>query len=193
MRDVCEPLGIGFLGLGGSPKWTFAQTPQMPKSRYDIMRDYMPKVGSHGLDMMHRTCTIQVNLDFSSEADMISKMQVLYPLASGRDRAFRQLAILRWQAKRLKILARRDLDRHRQPARWLARVHVAWPTVFRALHRLVLDLPMYFILRDGKYHDCTQVTFRQFMDGALKGEVDDPTPTKATGPIISVPHFPTCG
>lgn len=76
MREIGEPLGIAFLGMGGSPKWSFAETPQMPKSRYGIMSRYMPKVGSQGLDMMYRTCTIQVNLDFSSEADMRRKMQV---------------------------------------------------------------------------------------------------------------------
>ncbi|MEM7301632.1 MAG: glutamate-cysteine ligase family protein, partial [Pseudomonadota bacterium] len=85
IREVAEPLGIRFLGLGGSPKWTLAETPRMPKSRYDIMSAYMPKVGSQGLDMMYRTCTIQVNLDFSSESDMRRKMQVstkLQPVAS---------------------------------------------------------------------------------------------------------------
>ena len=64
VREIAEPLGIRFLGLGGSPKWTLAETPRMPKSRYEIMTRYMPKVGTKGLDMMYRTCTIQVNLDF---------------------------------------------------------------------------------------------------------------------------------
>ena len=85
LREIAEPLGIRFLGLGGSPKWTLAETPKMPKSRYEIMTRYMPKVGSHGLDMMYRTCTIQVNLDFASEEDMRRKMQVslkLQPLAT---------------------------------------------------------------------------------------------------------------
>ena len=85
LREVAEPLGIGFLGLGASPKWLLSETPQMPKSRYRIMSNYMPKVGSQGLDMMYRTCTIQVNLDFSSEADMRTKMQVankLQPVAT---------------------------------------------------------------------------------------------------------------
>ena len=85
VREIAEPLGIRFLGLGGSPKWTLAETPKMPKSRYEIMTRYMPKVGTKGLDMMYRTCTIQVNLDFESEADMRRKMQVslkLQPLAT---------------------------------------------------------------------------------------------------------------
>ncbi|TIO39109.1 MAG: glutamate--cysteine ligase, partial [Mesorhizobium sp.] len=85
VREIAEPLGIRFLGLGGSPKWSLAETPKMPKSRYEIMTRYMPKVGSKGLDMMYRTCTIQVNLDFESEFDMRRKMQVslkLQPLST---------------------------------------------------------------------------------------------------------------
>jgi glutamate--cysteine ligase len=85
LQEIAEPLGIRFLGMGGSPAWSLAETPKMPKSRYDIMTRYMPKVGSQGLDMMYRTCTIQVNLDFSSEADMRRKMQLgmkLQPLAT---------------------------------------------------------------------------------------------------------------
>ncbi len=82
LREIAEPMGIRFLGIGGSPKWTLAETPRMPKSRYDIMSRYMPKVGTEGLDMMYRTCTIQVNLDFSSEEDMRRKMRVSMKLQS---------------------------------------------------------------------------------------------------------------
>src|SRR5499433_474709 len=76
VREVARPLGIGFLGLGMSPQWSLAETPVMPKRRYRIMTRYMPKVGRYGLDMMYRTCTVQTNLDFSSEADMVKKMRV---------------------------------------------------------------------------------------------------------------------
>ncbi|MDD9332302.1 MAG: glutamate-cysteine ligase family protein, partial [Bartonella sp.] len=82
LKKISEPLGIGFLGIGASPKWTLAETPRMPKSRYQIMTNYMPKVGYSGLDMMYRTATIQVNLDFSSETDMRRKMQVAMKLQS---------------------------------------------------------------------------------------------------------------
>ena len=75
-RDRRQPLGIGFLALGMSPKWTLAQTPVMPKGRYQIMARYMPKVGTRGLDMMFRTATVQANLDFSDEADMVRKLRV---------------------------------------------------------------------------------------------------------------------
>ncbi len=75
-RAVAEPLGMGFLALGMSPKWTLAQTPSMPKSRYAIMARYMPKVGTRGLDMMFRTATVQANLDYMSEKDMVAKLRV---------------------------------------------------------------------------------------------------------------------
>src|SRR4029078_4708399 len=75
VREVAQPLHIGFLGIGMAPTWTRAEMPQMPKGRYKIMPDYMPKVGTMGLDMMYRTCTVQANLDFSSEADMVKKLR----------------------------------------------------------------------------------------------------------------------
>src|SRR5712671_6283544 len=85
VKQIAAPLGIGFLGLGMTPNWSRAEIPVMPKGRYRIMTAYMPKVGGHGLDMMLRTCTVQVNLDFASEADMVKKMRVglaLQPLAT---------------------------------------------------------------------------------------------------------------
>src|SRR5258708_33804149 len=85
VREVAKPLGIGFLGLGMTPNWKRADIPVMPKGRYKIMTNYMPKVGSYGLDMMYRTCTVQANLDFSSEADMVKKLRVslaLQPVAT---------------------------------------------------------------------------------------------------------------
>ena len=85
VREVAQPLHIGFLGIGMTPSWTRAEMPKMPKGRYKIMTAYMPKVGKLGLDMMYRTCTVQTNLDFSSEADMVKKLRVsiaLQPLAT---------------------------------------------------------------------------------------------------------------
>ncbi|MCJ8151599.1 glutamate--cysteine ligase [Shinella sedimenti] len=176
LREIAEPLGIRFLGMGGSPKWSFAETPRMPKSRYDIMTRYMPKVGSQGLDMMYRTCTIQVNLDFSSEADMRRKMQVSLKLQSLATALFasspftegKPNGLLSWRGN-----IWRDTDNNRAGLIPFAfspdfgfEDYVAW----------ALDVPMYFIVRDGKYHDCTHVTFRQFMAGALKGEVADYEP-----------------
>ena len=171
VRDVADPLGIRFLGMGGSPKWTIAETPRMPKSRYEIMRKYMPKVGSQGLDMMFRTCTIQVNLDFSSEADMRRKMQVstkLQPVASALFASSpftegKPNGLLSWRSN-----IWRDVDNQRSGL---------LPFVFEenfGFEQYVdwaLDVPMYFAVRDGHYHDCTHVTFRQFMEGALRNEI----------------------
>jgi glutamate--cysteine ligase len=177
VKSVAGDLGIAFIGIGASPLWSLAQTPQMPKSRYAIMRNYMPKVGSNGLDMMYRTATIQTNLDFSSEADMRRKLQVslkLQPIASvlfarspfteGKPNGF-----LSWRCN-----IWRDTDNQRggfQPfmldSQFGFESYVDW----------ALDIPMYFVIRDGKYHDCTHITFRQFMNGALTNEVSEATPT----------------
>jgi len=170
LREVAEPMGLGFLGLGGSPKWTFDETPQMPKSRYDIMRAYMPKVGSQGLDMMHRTCTIQVNLDFSSEADMRTKMQVSTKLQAVASALFanspftdgKTNGLLSWRSD-----IWRDTDNQR------AGLHAFLLEDTFSFEKYVdwaLSCPMYFIMRDGVYRDCTHITFQQFLDGALDGE-----------------------
>ena len=177
LRTVAEPLGIRFLGIGGSPKWTLAETPRMPKSRYDIMTRYMPKVGRHGLDMMYRTCTIQVNLDFSSEADMAKKMQVGMKLQSLATALFasspftegKPNGYLSWRGE-----IWRDTDNQRAG---LLRFAVEDGFTFEHYVEWALDVPMYFIVRDNTYHDCTHVTFRQFMNGALKGEVAEWQPT----------------
>lgn len=177
LREIAEPLGIRFLGLGASPKWTLAETPKMPKSRYDIMRRYMPKVGSHGLDMMYRTCTIQVNLDFSSEKDMARKMRVatrLQPVATAlfANSPFtegRPNGLLSWRGD-----IWRDTDNQRAG---LHEFMMSDSFGFETYVDWALDVPMYFVTRRGKYHDCTHVTFRQFMDGALKHELPDGLPT----------------
>ncbi|SMD16780.1 glutamate--cysteine ligase [Rhizobium sp. RU36D] len=177
LREVAEPMGIRFLGIGGSPKWTLAETPRMPKSRYDIMTRYMPKVGSKGLDMMYRTCTIQVNLDFSSEEDMRRKMRVgmkLQPLATALFASSpftenKPNGLLSWRGD-----IWRDTDNARAGA---------LPFTFNAdfgfadYVEWALDVPMYFVVRDGRYHDCTHITFRQFMNGGLKGEIAAWEPT----------------
>jgi glutamate--cysteine ligase len=177
LREIAEPLGIRFLGLGGSPKWTLADTPRMPKSRYDIMSAYMPKVGSHGLDMMYRTCTIQVNLDFDSEADMRRKMQVslkLQPLSTAlfANSPFTDGRPNGWQSWRGEIW--RDTDNQRSG---LKEFCFSPDFGFADYARWALDVPMYFVIRDGRYYDCTHVTFRQFMDGALRNSVPDGEPT----------------
>ncbi len=176
VRSVAKELGIGFLGIGSSPTWTLDETPVMPKSRYEIMRRYMPKVGTRGLDMMFRTATIQVNLDFSSEADMRRKMQTsmkLQPIATAlfANSPFTEgkpNGLCSWRSN-----VWSDVDNQRSGL---------LPFVFeenfsyRDYAEWALDVPMYFVTRDGRYTDVTDVTFRQFMDGALKGRIPDPEP-----------------
>ncbi|KQZ63402.1 glutamate--cysteine ligase [Rhizobium sp. Root149] len=173
LREIAEPMGIRFLGIGGSPKWTLAETPRMPKSRYDIMTRYMPKVGRHGLDMMYRTCTIQVNLDFSSEADMARKMKLSLKLQSLATALFASSPFTEGKPNGLQSWRGeiwRDTDNARSG---LLPKALGDGFTFEDYVEWALDVPMYFIVRDGRYHDCTHVTFRQFMNGALKGEVTD--------------------
>ncbi|CDN52759.1 Glutamate--cysteine ligase [Neorhizobium galegae bv. officinalis bv. officinalis str. HAMBI 1141] len=177
LREIAEPMGIRFLGIGGSPKWTLAETPRMPKSRYDIMTRYMPKVGSKGLDMMYRTCTIQVNLDFSSEEDMAAKMRVSMKLQSIATALFASSPFTEGKPNGL-VSWRGDIWRDTDNRRSGVLPFVFRPDFgFADYVEWALDAPMYFIVRDGKYHDCTHVTFRQFMNGALRQEVKDWEPT----------------
>lgn len=173
LKEICEPLNIGFLGIGGSPKWSLPETPQMPKSRYDIMRKFMPKVGKQGLDMMHRTCTIQVNLDFENEKDMKRKMIVatkLQPIASalfaaspftdGKPNGFFSWRCDIW----------RDTDNNR------AGLHEFMTQENLSFEKYVewaLDIPMYFIRRNNKYIDCTHISFRQFFENGLKHDTEN--------------------
>jgi glutamate--cysteine ligase len=177
VKEIAEPMGIGFLGVGGSPKWSLSETPRMPKSRYEIMTRYMPKVGSKGLDMMYRTCTIQVNLDFSSEEDMARKMRVSMKLQSIATALFASSPFTEGRPNGL-VSWRGDIWRDTDNQRSGVLPFVFKPEFgFNDYVEWALDVPMYFIVRDGRYHDCTHVTFRQFMDGALKGEIAEWQPT----------------
>ena len=162
-REVANEIGAGVLGLGFAPSWTLDEVPVMPKGRYGIMRKYMPKVGGYGLDMMFRTCTVQVNLDFADEADMVKKFRVglaLQPittalLANSPFREGRSSGFLSYRAQ-----VWTDVD--------LARSGML-PFVFEdgmSFERYVdyaLDVPMYFVYRDGKYHDVAGKSFRDFL------------------------------
>jgi glutamate--cysteine ligase len=165
--SVGEPLGIGFLGLGFSPKWTLAETPHMPKQRYSIMTRYMPTVGSRGLDMMYRTATIQVNLDFADEVDMVKKLRVslaLQPIATAlfASSPFTDGRLNGYKSMRSEVW--RDTDRRRTGM---------LPFVFEpgmGYERYVdyaLDVPMYFIYRQGRYIDAAGASFRDFLAGKL--------------------------
>ncbi|MBL8562175.1 MAG: glutamate--cysteine ligase, partial [Gemmobacter sp.] len=173
VREIGDALGIGFLGLGSSPIWTRAETPVMPKGRYKIMAPYMDKKGKHGRDMMFRTSTVQVNLDFSSEADMVKKLRVslaLQPVATalfanspfteGKPNGFKSFRSAVWL----------DTDPDRSGM---------LPFAFEpgmGYERYVdyaLDVPMYFVYRDGHYINALGQSFRDFLKGelpALPGE-----------------------
>ncbi len=167
--DVGEDLGIGFVGLGFSPKWTLAETPRMPKRRYAVMTRYMPKVGSRGLDMMYRTATIQTNLDFATEADMVKKLRVSLALQPIATALFASSPFTEGKPNGLKSMRSevwRDTDRSRTGM---------LPFAFEdgmGYERYVdyaLDVPMYFVYRDGHYVDVAGASFRDFMAGRLAG------------------------
>ncbi len=167
VREVGDALGIGFLGLGASPLWSRAETPVMPKGRYGIMAPYMDKVGRYGRDMMFRTCTVQANLDFSSEADMVQKLRVslaLQPVATalfadspfldGKPNGFLSFRSEVW----------RDTDNTRAGM---------LPFAFEdgmSFERYVdyaLDVPMYFVMRNGQFVNTAGESFRAFLQGKL--------------------------
>ena len=167
VKTVAEDMGLGFLGLGFQPLWRRDDMPWMPKGRYDIMRDYMPKVGSLGLDMMLRTCTVQANLDFASEADMVKKFRVslaLQPIATAlfANSPFTEGKPNGFLSYRAHVWTDTDPDR----TGMLAFVFEEGFGFERYVDYL-LDVPMYFIYRDGKYIDCAGLSFRDFMAGKL--------------------------
>ena len=166
-KMIGDELGLGFLGLGMWPDKARSDLQVMPKGRYKIMLDYMPEVGTLGLDMMLRTCTIQVNLDYSSEADMAKKFRVglalqpvataLFansPLTEGKPNGYRSFRSHIWE----------DTDPDRTGM---------LPFVFEdgfGYERYcdyALDVPMYFVYRNGKYVDVAGESFRDFLDGKL--------------------------
>ena len=174
VQTVAEGIGAGFIGLGAAPHWTHDDMPLMPKGRYKLMDGYMRQVGALGTSMMRRTCTVQVNLDFSSEADMVQKLRVslaLQPVATAlfANSPFTQGKLNGHKSWRSRIW--RDLDPDRTGM---------LPFVFEdgfgfeAYVQYALDVPMYFVYRDGTYINALGMSFRDFLKGelpALPGEV----------------------
>jgi glutamate--cysteine ligase len=163
VREVAAEIGAGVLGLGFAPTWRVDDVDQMPKGRYAIMRRYMPKVGGYGLEMMFRTCTVQVNLDFADEADMVKKFRValaLQPVATAlfANSPFREGQPNGFLSYRSQIWT--DVDNQRAGM---------LPFVFEngfGYERYVdyaLDVPMYFVYRDGRYIDVAGKSFRDFL------------------------------
>ncbi|MEO0667374.1 MAG: glutamate--cysteine ligase [Pseudomonadota bacterium] len=174
VMDISNEIGVGFIGLGAAPTWMHEQMPLMPKGRYKLMDAYMGKVGTMGRVMMRRTCTVQVNLDYASEADMIQKLRVAIALQPVAVALFANSPFFEGQPnghKSWRSRVWRDTDN--------ARAGMV-PFVFEdgfGFERWVdyaLDVPMYFVYRDGQYIDALGQSFRDFLKGrlpALPGEV----------------------
>lgn len=169
VRQVARELSVGFIGMGFHPKWKQEDMPWMPKERYRIMRRYMQTVGSLGLDMMTRTCTVQTNLDFESEADMVRKFRVSLALQPVATALFANSPFVEGQPNgfmsyRSQVWTDTDPDRTG-----------ILPFVFEdgmGFERYVdymLDVPMYFVMRDGDYIDVAGRSFRDFLAGKLPG------------------------
>jgi glutamate--cysteine ligase len=167
LRKFTDPMGIDFLGIGVTPTWTLDDIPLMPKSRYGIMKPYMEKVGTLGTSMMFRSATVQVNLDFASEADMVKKMRVSLALQPVATALFANSPFLDGKPNgllsfRSHIWLNTDKDRTGM-----------LPFVFEdgmGFERYVdyaLDVPMYFVIRNGEYVNCAGESFRAFLDGKL--------------------------
>jgi glutamate--cysteine ligase len=167
VKVVADELGLGFLGLGFTPVWTRDEIPVMPKGRYKIMRQYMPKVGSMGLDMMFRTCTVQANLDFASEADMVAKFRTslaLQPIATAlfANSPFKEGKLTGFVSARANVWTDTDADRT-----GMLDFVFADGFGFETYARYALGVPMYFVKRDGRYIDVAGRSFRDFMEGKL--------------------------
>ena len=167
VREVADEVGAGFISLGFRPDTKLEDVPVMPKGRYGIMRSYMPKVGTHGLEMMFRTCTVQTNLDFSSEADMVQKFRVslaLQPIATAlfANSPFLEGKLNGYKSYRSRVWLDTDPDRTGM-----------LPFVFdegfgfEQYVDYTLDVPMYFVYRGGDYLDASGKSFRDFLDGKL--------------------------
>jgi glutamate--cysteine ligase len=173
VRTIADPMGVRFMGIGAPPDWRHEDMPVMPKGRYRLMTDYMGRVGTHGTQMMYRTATVQVNLDYASEADFVRKLRValaLQPVATalfasspffeGRTNGHRSWRSRIW----------RSLDDSRTG---MLPFVFDMGMGFQAYVDWVLDVPMYFVYRDGKYIDALGQSFRDFLKGqlpALPGE-----------------------
>jgi glutamate--cysteine ligase len=167
VREVGDRLGIGFLGLGASPVWTRAETPVMPKGRYGIMAPYMDKVGKYGRDMMFRTCTVQVNLDFGSEADMVKKLRVSLALQPVATALFANSPFLEGKPNGF-LSFRSEVWRDTDNAR-AGMLPFAFEDGmgFERYVDYALDVPMYFVMRDGRYINTAGESFRAFLEGRL--------------------------
>jgi glutamate--cysteine ligase len=169
LREVAQPLAIGFLGIGMTPDWTRADMPMMPKGRYRIMTDYMPKVGTLGLDMMYRTCTVQANLDYASEADMVKKLRVSLALQPVGTALFANSPFTEGKPNGF-LSFRSEIWRHTDPDRSGMLPWAFEPGMgFERWVDYALDVPMYFVKRGERYIDVSGQSFRDLLAGRLPG------------------------
>jgi glutamate--cysteine ligase len=169
VKEVARPLGIGFLGLGMTPNWSRAEIPIMPKGRYRIMTAYMPKVGGHGLDMMYRTCTVQTNLDYSGEADMVKKLRVSLALQPVATAMFANSPFTEGKPNGF-LSFRSEIWRDTDPDRSGMLPWAFEPGMgFERYVDYALGVPMYFVKRGERYIDVAGQSFRDLMQGRLPG------------------------
>ncbi len=176
VKDIADKVGVGFIGLGAAPIWTHDEMPMMPKGRYKLMDAYMDRVGTSGKIMMRRTCTVQVNLDFSTEADMVKKMRVAVALQPVANALFGNSPFFEGKPNGLKSLRGWVWDRLDDDRTGMVPFVFEDGFGFQRWVDYALDVPMYFVFRDGEYVDALGMSFRDFMKGelpALPGE----TPT----------------
>ncbi len=168
LAKVAEPSGIGFLGLGMSPKWRRDETPQMPKRRYEIMAKYMPRVGKLGLDMMLRTATVQANFDYANEADMVKKLRVSLALQPLITALFANSPFTDGKLNGF-LSMRSEIWRHTDPDRTGMLPFAFEPGMgFERYVDYALDVPLYFVKRGDIYHDVAGASFRDLLMGRLK-------------------------
>ncbi len=166
-KSVAEPFGMSALSLGMSPKWTLAETPVMPKSRYDIMRRYMPRVGTRGLDMMFRTATVQANLDYRDEKDMVAKLRVGLALQPAITALFANSPFTDGKLNGF-LSMRSEIWRHTDPHRTGTLPFAFEPGMgFERYVDYALDVPLYFLKRGSTYIDVAGASFRDLLEGRL--------------------------
>src|SRR5882724_9001293 len=167
VKEVARPLGIGFLGIGMTPSWSRADMPMMPKGRYRIMTAYIPKVGKLGLDMMYRTCTVQANLDFSSEADMVKKLRVSLALQPVATALFANSPFTEGRPNGY-LSFRSEIWRDTDPDRSGMLPFAFEPGMgYERYADYALDVPMYFVKRGERYIDVAGRSFRDLLAGRL--------------------------
>ncbi|MDV7271998.1 glutamate--cysteine ligase [Thioclava sp. A2] len=173
VHQIADRIGARFIGLGAAPEWAHEEMPMMPKGRYRLMTEYMDSVGTMGKTMMYRTCTVQVNLDFASEADMVKKMRVALALQPVATALFANSPFLDGKPNGFKSW-RANVWQNLDPARTGMLPFVFEDGMgYEAWVDYVLDVPMYFVYRDGKYINALGQSFRDFLKGelpALPGE-----------------------